>query len=208
MFTGIIKRTAKIAAVKKQKDMFVVEVAAPTGWKLREGQSVSVNGICSTVTAIHGKRFVFQYIPETIRKTTVRWWKKGDNVNLEDSLRLGDPIDGHVVMGHVEGVGRIGALVNEAGDRLFKIETTKELLNNIMRKGSIALDGVSLTVADVADDWLAVALIPYTIAHTNWKEKAVGAMVNIETDILGRQSLRKVLGKYATKGKSKSKKQK
>ena len=189
MFTGIIKKTAKIAAVRKQKGTFVVEMAAPTGWKLREGQSVSVNGICSTIAAVRGKKLVFQYIPETIRKTTVRWWRKGDILNLEDSLRLGDPIDGHVVMGHVEGIGRIAALVNEKGDRLFKIETTKQLVSGIVKKGSLALDGVSLTVADVADDWLAVALIPYTIMHTNWKEKVVGAMVNIETDILGRQRL-------------------
>ncbi len=203
MFTGIIKKTAKIASVKKQAGGLEVEIATPSGWRIQEGQSLSVNGICSTVAKISGKKLAFTYMPETIRKTTVRWWRKGDTVNLETSLRLGDPIDGHVVMGHVEGVGHIGALVNEKGDRLFKIETSHELISGIIKKGSIALDGVSLTVVDVAPLWFAVALIPYTIAHTNWKEKAVGSRLNIETDILGRQRLQTVLGSYATRGKSK-----
>lgn len=201
MFTGIIKKTAKVGEVKEERGGLAVTIATPAGWKLAEGQSVSVNGICSTAARVHGRKLTFQYMPETIRKTTVRWWKKGDRVNLEQSLLLGDPLDGHIVMGHVEGVGRIDALVNEKGDRLFKIATTPELLLGIVKKGSIALDGVSLTVADISDDWFAVALIPYTVAHTNWKEKKVGSLVNIETDILGRLRLKQVVGTYAKKRK-------
>lgn len=199
MFTGVVKKTATIASIRKQGGTVVVSVRHPLGWEMREGQSVSVNGICTTVSAIKGRKLVFQYIPETLRKTTVRWWKKGDLVNLEESLKLGEPIDGHLVSGHVEDVGRITASVRERGERLFKIEASKELTAQMTPKGSVAVDGVSLTLVDVGDDWFSVALIPYTIAHTNWKAKGVGDMVNLETDMLGR--MRKV-SSYATKSKS------
>ena len=106
-----------------------------------------------------------------------------------------------MVMGHIEGIGRIGAVVNKKGERLIKVETSHELATQMIKKGSIALDGVSLTLVDVAQDWLMVALIPYTISHTNWKEKTAGGLVNIETDILGRQRMQNVLGKYAKKKK-------
>lgn len=202
MFTGIIKKTAKIGSIKKQADGLVVQIPAPTGWKIEEGQSVSVNGICSTVAAIRGKRLTLQYMPETIRKTTVRWWKTGNIVNLEQSLRFGDSIDGHIVTGHIEGFGRISAAVHEKGDLLFKIETSRELISHMLKKGSIALNGVSLTLADVGDDWFAIALIPYTVSHTSWKERKVGDMVNIETDILGRQRAASIF-KHAKKNKRK-----
>lgn len=201
MFTGIIKKTAKIKAIKKVKGTLVVEIASPSGWKLQEGQSIAVNGICSTIAKVSRKSLLFQYIPETIRKTSVRWWKKGDTLNLEQSLRLGDSIDGHVVMGHVESIGQVAAIVKSKGDHLVKIETSPDIALQMIKKGSIALDGVSLTVADVSDHWFAVALIPHTVAHTNWKGKAVGSLVNIETDILGRQRLRTIMKPYAKKRK-------
>lgn len=187
MFTGIIKKTAKVKLVKKRSGNVIVSVRLPSGWNVREGQSISVNGICSTVSATKHGKLVFQYVPETLRKTTVRWWKKGNLLNLEESLKLGDSIDGHLVTGHVEGVGEISAGVHERGERLFKVDTSTELVSHMVKKGSIAVDGVSLTVADVGDDWFSIALIPYTISHTVWKERSVGDMVNIETDILGRQ---------------------
>lgn len=186
VFTGIIQKTERVEAIRKQGGNVAVSVHRPSLWKLHEGQSISVNGICSTVSAIRDRQLVFQYIPETLRKTTVRWWKKGDLVNLEQGIRLGEPIDGHLVSGHVEGVGRITAAVRERGERLFKIETSRRHVANMIPKGSIAVDGVSLTLVDVGDDWFSIALIPYTITHTNWKEKRVGAMVNIETDMLAK----------------------
>ena len=187
MFTGIIKETAKVASLQKRDGNLVVSVKLPAGVEVTEGQSLSVNGICSTVSAQKSKELFFEYIPETIRKTTVRWWKKGDVLNLEESLKFGDAMDGHIVTGHVEGVGQIVAGVNEGGERLFKIETSRELIAKMTKKGSIAVDGVSLTLADVGEDWFAIALIPYTISHTGWKERKVGDWVNLETDILGRQ---------------------
>lgn len=190
---GIVKKTERVESIRKQGGNVVVSVRRPSLWKLHEGQSVLVNGICSTVSAIRGRQVVFQYIPETLRTTTVRWWKKGDNVNLEESLKQGDPIDGHLVSGHVEGVGRITAAVRERGERLFKIETSTRHVAHMIQKGSIAVDGVSLTLVDVGGDWFSIALIPYTIRRTNWKERRVGDNVNLETDILAR---------YAAKSKS------
>lgn len=187
MFTGIIKKTAEVAVVKKKGGTLLVSIFCPTALSVKEGQSLSVNGICSTLTARKGKNLVFQYVPETIRKTTVRWWKKGDQINIEASLRFGDPIDGHLMTGHVEGIGQITAGVHDKGDLLFKIESSPELISQMVKKGSVAVDGVSLTLADVGESWFAVALIPYTVAHTNWKFKKVGDVVNIETDMLGRQ---------------------
>lgn len=186
MFTGIIKKTARIEVMRKQDGNVVISVRLPAGWNVGEGQSISVNGICSTVSAIKREQMVFQYIPETLRKTTVRWWRRGDLVNLEESLKLGGALDGHLVSGHVEGVGRIAAAVRERGERLFKIETSRKLVVNMIQKGSIAVDGVGLTLVDVGDDWFSVALIPYTTTHTNWKAKGVGDMVNLETDMLAK----------------------
>jgi riboflavin synthase alpha subunit len=199
MFTGIIQKTAHVTSVAKTKTGVAVSVRVLNGWKLHEGQSIAVNGICSTVRTLKGRTVAFDYVLETIRKTTVHWWREGDMLNLEQSLRLGDPLDGHVVMGHVEGRGRIDALLAEKGEKLFKISASREIIQGIIKKGSIALDGVSLTVIDVADTWFAVALIPYTLSHTNWGKHAVGTIVNIETDILGRQRMQTVLGTYAKK---------
>ncbi len=186
MFTGIIKEVAEAAAVRESRGIFLVEVATPKQWKVRSGESISLNGICSTVTKVGRGGMLFEYMPETQRKTTVRSWKKGDALNCERNLRVGDSLDGHLVMGHVDGVGRIGALVREGGARLFKIEAPSELLAFIAKKGSVAVDGVSLTVADVGDDWFSVALIPYTLSHTNLQFRKVGDRVNIETDILAK----------------------
>lgn len=205
MFTGIIKKTSRVVSIGKKLGNYVVAVSLPASWKVTEGQSVSVNGICSTVRAVNRKELTFEYIPETLRKTTVRLWNKGDILNLEQSIRFGDPIDGHLVTGHVEGRGRICAGVRDKGDVLFKIETSRELISQMVKKGSIALDGVSLTIADVGENWFAIALIPYTLAHTTWKTRKVGDMVNIETDILGRQRGTRIFGKYAKKTKTKSK---
>ncbi len=206
MFTGIIKKTTKVISVEKRAGNLGVSVAIPKGVKISLGQSISVNGICSTIRGVRKKELIFEYIPETLRQTTVRWWKKGEVLNLEQSLRFGDSLDGHLVTGHVEGVGQIAAGVHEKGDILFKIETTGDMIEKMVKKGSVAIDGVSLTIADVGENWFAVALIPYTVEHTNWKKRAVGDIVNIETDILGRQRAKQVISYATPSTKSKKKK--
>ncbi|MEK7208488.1 MAG: riboflavin synthase [Patescibacteria group bacterium] len=186
MFTGIIKEVGTVRSVRKSRGMFLVAVAKPARWKVRVGESVSLNGICSTVADMELGVMFFEYMPETQRRTTVRFWKRGDALNLEKSLRVGEPLDGHLVTGHVDGVGRVGALVREGGARLLKLEAPPELLALIAKKGSVAVDGVSLTAADVADGWFSVALIPYTLSRTALRNRRVGDRVNIETDIFAK----------------------
>lgn len=194
MFTGIIKKTSRIESIGKQRGNLEVAVGHPYNLKIEEGQSLSVNGICSTVSACRGKRLYFQYVPETIRMTTVRFWKQGDLINFEESLKFGDAMDGHIVTGHIEGVGQITAGVSEKRERLFKIETSRELIASMTKKGSITVDGVSLTLADVGENWFSIALIPYTIAHTGWKERKVGDMVNLELNRLEKRRTRTMRG--------------
>ena len=185
MFTGIIKRTGTVQKVEKCRGGLAIEVAAPR-LSLKKGASVAVNGICSTVVSSARNSLSIFYIPETIRKTTVVRWKKGERVNLEESMRFGDEVGGHLVSGHIDGVGTITALVREGESRLLKIEAPRMLLRYMIPKGSVAIDGVSLTLADVGDDWFSVALIPYTLAHTNLGKKKTGDRVNLECDMLGK----------------------
>lgn len=188
MFTGIITEVSKVVAARNRGGNRVILVEKPMQWDARAGASVSVNGICSTVVFARRGALQFDYMPETLRKTTAGFWKKGESVNLEKSLRVGDEMGGHIVTGHIEGVGSVKTIVNDGGSRLFKIEVPLELFSRIVKKGSVAVNGVSLTVADVGDNWFSVALIPYTVKHTNLRERQVGDKVNIETDILAKYS--------------------
>ena len=203
MFTGIIREVAEIAAVRKTRGSFRVSVQKPARWKVKAGESVCVNGICSTVTSTKNGKMFFEYMPETLRKTTAAAWHVGGRVNLERSLRVGDPLDGHLVAGHIDGVGRIAASVRDGGARLLKIEAAAELQRYIAKKGSVAIDGVSLTVAHacppraarrrrVCKAHFTVALIPYTLAHTNLRERRVGDKVNLEVDILAKYATRQM----------------
>lgn len=204
MFTGIIKGRGTLVAVARKKGLLHMTVAGPRAWRLHEGESISVNGICSTVHAFAAPNMSVFYMPETAKKTTVRSWKKGDRLNLERSLWLGDRLGGHVVMGHVEGVGSIRSISRKKGERLFTIEVLPELALNIVPKGSIALDGVSLTVVDAGEDWFSVALIPYTLTHTSLGACTSSSQVNVETDILARARLSSILKPYAKNGRKKN----
>ena len=207
MFTGTITHTAKIASVLKRGGNFAVSVAKPARWKVRAGESISVNGICST--AVWSGRDVsplsrgvppsseargvlhFTYMPETLRKTTAGSWRVGDKVNLERSIKAGEPFGGHLVMGHVDGLGSIAVSLRDGGAQLLKIEVPPEILALVAKKGSVSVDGVSLTVADVGEYWFSIALTPYTLAHTNLQLRTVGDRVNIETDILAKYAARR-----------------
>lgn len=198
MFTGIIKNTAPIVSVKKRGGNLAIAVQRPALWEVGNGESISVNGICSTVTKAARGVIHFEYMPESLRLTTVDEWRVGKKVNLERSLRVGDALDGHLVTGHIDGVGRIAVSVRDGRAQLLKVEAQPALLALIAKKGSVAIDGVSLTVADacpligrrVGDCWFSVALIPYTLAHTNLQFREVGDRVNIEVDILAKYAAR------------------
>ncbi len=152
MFTGIIRKVSKVFKVHKDKGSFFVEIEIPRGWKIKLGESISVNGVCSTVAKVnkankvHKDTFVVEYMPETIKKTTVGDFQKGTEVNLEKSLRVGDLFDGHLVQGHVDCVGKISEVRKVKKSKVLKIEAPKEFMKFLAPKGSFAVDGISLTI--------------------------------------------------------------
>lgn len=189
MFTGIIQNTSTILSASKQGSILVVRVAMPRAWKLKRGQSVSVDGICSTVVKRSAKFFEVQYMPETLLKTTAGSLIKGTVVNLERSLTLQSFIDGHIVQGHVDMRGMVSEITKDGETQNITIVVPDDLRKFIVSKGSIAMNGVSLTVARVEGVSVTVALIPYTIAHTNLGLLKPKDVVNVEVDLLARYSL-------------------
>ena len=186
MFTGIIQSKARVASTTRKGSVVQVRLEKPHDWKLSIGQSISIDGICSTVTVLPKGSFEVEYMPETLLKTTVRSFAKGTIVNLERSLTLNDYIDGHVVQGHVDARARIVEVVEEGNTRRITIEIPKPLLRYVAALGSIAISGVSLTVARLSGNRATVALIPHTLAVTNLGLLKKGDMVNVEADLMAR----------------------
>ncbi len=173
MFTGIVDRMGRVVRPGRR---FVVD----TGWKdLRPGESVAVNGVCLTVVRAPEGRAEFDVVRETMRRTNLGDLRRGDRVNLERALRLGDRLSGHIVQGHVDGTG----VVRRTG-ATFRVETP--LARQLVTKGSVAIDGVSLTVVDVEPDSFTIALIPTTLRITNLGRRRKGQRVNIELDVLAK----------------------
>jgi len=188
MFTGIVQRLGTIVDVKmhgasgritlKPNRMFDAPVHL--------GDSVAVNGACLTVAAIEGVNFCFDVLTETFDKTNLGEKGPGSVVNLERALALGDTLGGHIVTGHVDGTGRVRRIDRVDRDWKFEIECSRDMLMLMVYKGSIALDGISLTVAELKDDAFVVHIIPHTIEETDMSEFKLGAQVNLEADILGK----------------------
>ncbi|HEY3920480.1 MAG TPA: riboflavin synthase [Gaiellaceae bacterium] len=173
MFTGIVREVGRVAEFDGHR--LVVEAQTTAA----EGDSVAVDGVC--LTAIDGSRLAFDVVGETLGRTTLGGLKPGDSVNLEPALRAGDPLGGHYVQGHVDGVGR----VRSAGTEVW-VDAPAELLRHVVIKGSITVDGVSLTVAALDDRGFGVALVPHTLAATTFGELQPGDAVNLETDVLAK----------------------
>lgn len=192
MFTGIIQKTAKIKNIKNQNEILIVDFDLPKNFKLKKGASISINGICSTVIAFTKSEFKVGYMKETLDKTMVNSWKAGNRVNLETSLRLGDTLDGHFVYGHIDTVGVIKSIVKQGDSNVFEIDIPKEFLKFVVYKGSVAIDGVSLTVSARNSKTFNISLIPYTLEHTNLGEIKVGDSVNVEVDVLGKYVLGRI----------------
>lgn len=186
MFTGIIKGIGNIKKTANGKGIKKVEILAPKAWRFVKGESISVSGICSTVVSASKNTFNVDYMEETLKLTTAKYFKNKDEVNLERSLKVGDSLDGHMVSGHVEGLGEIKKIIVKGNTKVFAISAPKALIKNIHLKGSIALDGVSLTVSKKTNSDFEVSLIPYTLSHTTLGELVVGDKVNIETDRFAR----------------------
>lgn len=186
MFAGITQATGAIAEAGEHGRCRVVSIRTPKGWKLSMGQSVLVDGICSTVMRQKGGSFYVEYMPETLSKTTAGAFAAGRAVNLERSLKLQDMIDGHLVTGHVDAKARVVSVKRTGSSQLITVELPKNLRRYVLARGSIALNGVSLTVARKYGRTITVALVPYTRAHTNLGVLTKGDEVNVETDMLVR----------------------
>jgi riboflavin synthase alpha subunit len=187
MFTGIVEAIGVLAgvAVRPGGRRLTIE-AAPISADLAPGASVAVNGVCLTVAAIAGPRFDFDAVSETISRSNLADLRRGDQVNLERSLRADSRLDGHVVQGHVDGMATLAARRDTPQEQVLEFEPDPALLPYLVPKGSVAVDGVSLTVAAVHDRRFSVALVPTTIRHTTLWARPVGATLNVETDILVR----------------------
>ena len=194
MFTGLIAALGTVERLAEGSTSCRLTVRAPqllSGVKI--GDSIAVNGVCLTVVHLRGDTFTADVMPETVRRTTLHLLQPGDRVNLEKALRPTDGLDGHIVQGHVEGVGTIQQIISEGNARVYRIQAPGELLRYIVEKGSIAVDGISLTVTETDDSSFGVSLIPHTAKMTTLGYKSAGDAVNLETDILARY-VEKMLG--------------
>ena len=185
MFTGIIENLAKIVDIKNSKSNLEITLSSSLASELKIDQSVAHNGICLTVVSIENDFFKVTAIEETINKTTVNKWQKGDLINLERAMKIGDRLDGHMIQGHVDQIGECIKSEIKDGSWEYTIEYKKSE-NITVEKGSIAINGVSLTVIDSMPNSFKVAIIPYTFEHTNFHSLKKGSLVNLEFDILGK----------------------
>jgi riboflavin synthase len=186
MFTGIIETLGIVQEVKKEQDNIHITIDSPVANELKIDQSVAHNGICLTVVAIEGHHYTVTAIGETIKKTNISNWKVGDSVNLERAMKLGDRLDGHIVQGHVDQIGTCVAVQETNGSWFYTFEYDSALQNITIEKGSITVNGVSLTVVDSGKSNFSVAIIPYTHEHTNFNSFVVGTKVNLEFDVIGK----------------------
>ena len=183
MFTGIIE---EVGALKRLAGGEIAIRAKKVLEDVALGDSIAVNGICLTVTHFDAAHFTADVMPETVRRTSLAELKRGSRVNLERALTLRSRLGGHIVSGHIDGVGTIAAMQEEGNAILLTVRASADILRYVVEKGSVALDGISLTVARVSAADFTVSLIPHTREITNLREKRVGSRLNIETDILGK----------------------
>jgi riboflavin synthase len=190
MFTGIIEATGTIRQTLEEagnRDFWIESALTP---ELKIDQSVAHNGVCLTVVAINDLQYRVTAVAETLAKTTLAAWQAGDTLNLERSLRVGDRLDGHFVQGHVDAVAECTGREEAAGSWLFRFRFPAAFAPLLVEKGSVCIDGVSLTAFDVGETSFTVTIIPYTYEHTGFRNIVAGAAVNIEFDVLGKYFLR------------------
>jgi riboflavin synthase len=190
MFTGIIETRGVVAEVVHHVSNVDFWIESTITNELRVDQSVAHNGVCLTVVEIDGKRYRVTAVSETLVKTSLGRWKMGDTINIERALRIGDRLDGHLVQGHVDATGECIASETRNGSWIFGFRFPEEFAGLVIEKGSICLNGVSLTLFDVGLNEFSVAVIPYTYDHTNFQSLKAGDTVNIEFDVLGKYLLR------------------
>jgi riboflavin synthase len=192
MFTGIVREMGVVRELRPEGGLVRVRIEAPKACAaLRTGASIAVDGICLTATEVGHGMFAADVVPETLSRTRLGDVRAGDRVNLELPVRAGDPLDGHVVQGHVDGTGVVAGVSVEPGQNVVTVRVGQELAPYLAEKGSVAVNGVSLTVTGVTPETFSFALIPTTLRETNLAELTEGSRVNVEVDILARYAARR-----------------
>lgn len=186
MFTGIIESLGLIQEIKKEGENIHLTISSSISKELKIDQSVAHNGVCLTVVKCDENQHVVTAIKETIDKTTLGEWKIGDELNLERAMKLGDRLDGHIVQGHVDQTAKCINKEDKNGSYVFTFEYDKQLNNITIEKGSITVNGTSLTVVDSGLNTFSVAIIPYTFEFTNFKNIKINDKVNLEFDVVGK----------------------
>jgi riboflavin synthase len=187
VFTGIVEELGTVTAIEGDDAGLQIQVDAPALAPLSAiGDSINVSGCCLTVVAIHGSVLAFEAVPETLRRTALAALATGASVNLEDALRAGEPYGGHIVQGHVDGVGELAERREEGIGLWLRFTAPEHVQRYLIEKGSVTVAGVSLTVAELHDDGFAVAIVPHTMQVTTFGALAVGDEVNLEADMIAR----------------------
>ena len=187
MFTGLVEELGTVKKLDLNKDSARLTLDADKVLKdAHLGDSIAVNGVCLTVTEMHQGSFSVDIMHETLNKTNLHELKQFSKVNLERALQLNTRLGGHLVSGHVDGIGKISGMSQVGIANVFKISAEPEVINYLIPKGSVAIDGISLTVVEVGENYFTVSLIPHTFKHTTLGFKTIGATVNLETDIIGK----------------------
>lgn len=186
MFTGIIETLGTIKGLEKEGENLQISIQSDITHELKIDQSVAHNGVCLTVVAIENDTYTVTAIKETLEKTNLGEWKVGEKVNLERAMKLGDRLDGHIVQGHVDQTAICKNIEEADGSWYFTFEYDKSLNNITIEKGSVTVNGTSLTVVNSKINEFSVAIIPYTYEHTNFHTFKVGTKVNLEFDVIGK----------------------
>ena len=188
MFTGLVEEIGVVLRAERRGSFQRTAVSASAAFldSLRTGDSVNIDGACQTVVACDREGFAFESVEETLRRTTLGRLRAGERINLERSLRLGDRLGGHLVAGHVDGVGRVLERTDRLTDAVFRFEVPRGLERYVAEKGSVAVDGISLTVVSVAGCAFAISIIPHTLRATTLSLRHPGDPVNVEVDLLAR----------------------
>jgi riboflavin synthase len=195
VFTGLIADLGSVSAVERGDAGATLRIRTPLAAKLRDGDSIAVNGVCLTASAVGEQDFEAAAMIETLKRSSLGELRAGARVNLELPLRAEDRLGGHVVQGHVDGTGTVGATRSEGFARILEIDSEPRLQRYLVEKGSVALDGVSLTISALSEDGFAVSLIPETLARTNLGTVGEGSIVNIEVDVLAKH-VERLMGAY------------
>ena len=190
MFTGIVRERGRVLAADRNGGGVHLRVAASETAQAAPGDSISVNGCCLTVTAADGEALEFDAVPETIARTTLGGLEPNSEVNLEPALRAGEPLGGHFVQGHIDGRARVEALEPEGDGARLRLQLPPELQRYCVEKGSLAVDGVSLTIAALSEDGVEIALVPFTLEHTTLGTLVPGDETNVEVDLLAKYAER------------------